>query len=141
MTINSELNRDKFSQQWIQIGFYATSIIFNLCLVAQLLTVGIAYFNDPSWWKIHVLLVRGYSGLSLILFAGSVVAPFSKRIRYLASSLPVLLGLQFCSIHVQTPLHLEVLHPLIGFILVYVSSSLVHRVSAKVFKETNDFIN
>ena len=49
MTINSELNRDKFSQQWIQIGFYATSIIFNLCLVAQLLTVGIAYFNDPSW--------------------------------------------------------------------------------------------
>ena len=126
MTINSEL--DKPSQHWMKIGFYAIAILFNLCLIAQLLTVGIAYFNDPSWWNIHVLLVRGYGGLSLILFAGSAILPFSKRIRSLAASLPVLLGLQFCSIHVQAPLHLEILHPLIGFTLVYVSTTLVHRV-------------
>jgi hypothetical protein len=41
----------------------------------------------------------------------------------------VLLGLQFASIHLKTPFHLEILHPLIGFSLFYISSSLVHHVS------------
>ena len=137
MITNSQLDRYKSERRWIQIGFYAIAIIFNLCLIAQLLTVGIAYFNDSSWWNVHVLLVRGYSGLSLILLAVGAIAPFSKRIRSLTASLPVLLGLQFCSIHVQTPLHLEVLHPLIGFVLVYVSSSLVHRLSREVFYKSD----
>lgn len=47
------------------------------------------------------------------------MAPFSDKVRSLALSLPVLLGLQFCSIHLKTSLHLEVLHPLIGFTLFY----------------------
>jgi hypothetical protein len=41
----------------------------------------------------------------------------------------LLLGLQIASIHLKSPLHLEVLHPLIGFTLLYVSSSLVHTTS------------
>ena len=122
---------------WVQIGFYATSIIFNLCLIAQLLTVGIAYFNNPAWWDIHIGLVRGYSGLSLILLGWAFIAPFSTKVRSLTVSLPVLLGLQFASIHLRTPLHLEVLHPLIGFSLLYVSSSLVHRI-ARSLSPTRD---
>lgn len=129
MTTNSEIGSHRTPTRWIQIGFYATSIVFNVCLIAQLLTVGVAYFNDPAWWDIHVWLVRGYSGLSLILLGWSFIAPFSPKIRYLALSLPVLLGLQFASIHLRTSLHLEVLHPLIGFALLYVSSSLVHSIS------------
>ena len=123
----SEINSDRTPIRWMQIGFYATSIVFNVCLIAQLLTVGVAYFNDPGWWTVHIWLVRGYSGLSLILLGWSFLAPFSRRIRHLAASLPLLLGLQFSSIHLKSPLHLEVLHPLIGFALLYVSSSLVHR--------------
>lgn len=133
MMTNTEI--DRASPQWMQSGFYATSIVFNLCLIAQVLTVGIAYFDDPVWWTVHVWLVRGYSGLSLVLLGGSLILPFSDKIRSLAASLPVLLGLQFCSIHLKTPLHLEVLHPLIGFTLFYVSSSLVHRVSRDVFNK------
>ncbi len=133
MMTNTEI--DRASPQWMQIGFYATSIVFNLCLIAQVLTVGVAYFNDPAWWTVHVWLVRGYSGLSLVLLGGSLIVPFSDKIRSLAASLPVLLGLQFCSIHLKTPLHLEVLHPLIGFTLFYVSSSLVHCVSRDVFNK------
>ena len=137
MTINSSLDpevpelgcdHDKSPKDWMKTGFYVIAVLFNLCLIAQLLTVGIAYFNDPGWWNIHVLLVRGYAGISLVLLAGARILPFSKRIRALATSLPVLLGLQFGSIHIKTPLHLEILHPLIGFSLVYVSSTLVHRV-------------
>lgn len=137
MTTNSEIDRDIAATSLVKLGFYATSILFNVCLIAQVLTVGVAYFTDPAWWNIHVWLVRGYSGLSLILLAGSLIAPFSNRIRSLAASLPVLLGLQFCSIHLKTPLHLEVLHPLIGFTLLYVSSSLVHRVSHEVSNKSD----
>ncbi len=136
MTINLEGDRDRTPLNWIQIGLFATSVIFNLCLIAQLLTVGIAYFYDPAWWNVHVWLVRGYSGLSLIILGGTAIATFSDRIRSLAASLPVLLGLQFCSIHLKTPLHLEVLHPLIGFTLLYVSSSLVHRLSRELFNKS-----
>jgi Family of unknown function (DUF6220) len=132
MTTNLEIERTP--TRWVQIGFYAISIVFNLCLVTQLVTVGVAYFYDPAWWDIHVWLVRGYSGLSLILLGGSFIAPFSRRIRSLAASLPVLLGLQFASIHIKTPFHLEILHPLIGFTLLSVSSSLVHRVSRSLSK-------
>jgi hypothetical protein len=127
MAINSEIEHAHAPTGWMQSGFYAVSIVFNVCLIGQLLTVGFAYFNNPAWWDIHVWLVRGYSGLSLILLGWSFIAPFSRRIRHLAASLPVLLGLQFCSIHLKSALHLEVLHPLIGFALLYVSSSLVHR--------------
>ncbi|MEL6495913.1 MAG: DUF6220 domain-containing protein [Cyanobacteria bacterium J06623_7] len=120
----------------MKTGFYVIAILFNLCLIAQLLTVGIAYFNDPGWWQIHVWLVRGYAGLSLVLLVGSAIIPFSQRIRSLAASLPILLGIQFCSIHAPTPLHLEILHPLIGFTLVYVSSTLVHRVWGSISQTT-----
>jgi hypothetical protein len=136
MTISSEVNRN-VSMNGAGIGFYAISILFNICLIAQVLTVGVAYFTDPTWWRVHVWLVRGYSGLSLVLLAGALMLPFSKRSRSLAISLPVLLGLQFFSIHVRTPLHLEVLHPLIGFSLFYVSSSLVHHVSREIFNQSD----
>lgn len=136
MTTNLEIDRDIATISRLQRSFYATSILFNICLIAQVLTVGVAYFTDPAWWNIHVWLVRGYSGLSLILLAGSLLAPFSNKTRSLAATLPVLLGLQFCSIHLKIPLHLEVLHPLIGFTLFYVSSSLVHSVSREVFNKS-----
>ena len=136
MNTTSEIDRDRTPTNWVQIGFYTTSIVFNLCLIAQLLTVGVAYFNDPSWWNIHVWLVRGYGGLSLILWGWSSLAPFSRKIRHLAATLPVLLGLQFVSIHLKTPLHLEVFHPLIGFSLLYVSLTLVHSTS-RILSPTN----
>lgn len=126
--IDSDIKLERTGSDWRQRGFYGISVVFNLCLVAQVLSVGVAYFSDPSWWTIHVWLVRGYSGLSLVLLGGAWTLPLSKRIRSLAASLPVLLLFQFCSIHLNTPFHLQVLHPLIGFTLFYVSSSLVHHV-------------
>lgn len=120
---------DRILSRWMQIGFYATSIIFNICLITQLLTVGIAYFNNPSWWNIHAWLVRGYGGLSLVLLGWAFIAPFSRKIRYFTASISILLGMQFASIHLKSPLHLEVFHPLIGFMLLYISSSLVHTTS------------
>jgi Family of unknown function (DUF6220) len=128
MTTNSNLADLQVSDRWGQIGFYTVSVLFNLCLIAQVLTVGMAYFYSPSWWSAHVWLVRSYSGLSLILLGWAVWTPFSARIRGLTASLPVLLGLQFLTIHVKTPLHLDVLHPLFGFTLLSISSTLVHRV-------------
>jgi|GEM_PF-1458720 len=133
MTTHPERDLNIATASWVKPAFYAISIFFNVCLIGQVITVGVAYFTDSAWWNIHVWLVRGYSGLSLILLAGALIAPFSKPIRSLAISLPVLLGFQFCSIHLKTPLHLEVLHPLIGFTLFYVSSSLVHRLSREGF--------
>ncbi|MEG4088342.1 DUF6220 domain-containing protein [Microcoleus sp. Pol12B4] len=134
--MTTDLELDRAPTPWMAIGFYATSIVFNVCLIAQLLTVGVAYFNNPAWWNIHVWLVRGYSGLSLVLLGWSFIAPFSRRIRHFTTSLPVLLGLQFASIHLKSPLHLEILHPLIGFTLLYVSSSLVHHIS-RTLSSTN----
>lgn len=133
--MNSEIDRD--SIRWMHMGFYATSVVFNLCLIAQLLTVGVAYFVNPAWWDIHVWLVRGYSGLSLLLLGWSFLSQFSPQIQRLTASLPVLLGLQFLTVHVKSPFHLEVLHPLIGFTLLFVSSSLVHslgRMLSTTFK-------
>ncbi|BAZ25417.1 hypothetical protein NIES4073_63220 [Kalymmatonema gypsitolerans NIES-4073] len=119
--------------RWIQIGFLAIAVLFNLCLTAQVLTVGLAYFYNPQWWNIHVWLVRGYSGLSLLLLLWVYLSPFPQRVRSLTASMPVLLGLQFLTIHLKSPLPLGVLHPLIGFTLFSVSSTLVHRVQRVVF--------
>lgn len=112
------------------IGFYALAVIFNLCLVAQLLTVGLAVFHHPAWWSGHVWLVRSYSGLSLLLLAWVYWQPFPQRVRSLTLSFPILLGLQFLTIHLQTPLPLPlaVVHPLLGFALFSASTTLVHRV-------------
>ena len=136
MTANAEMDSNTSSlhqvsdlTQWKQSAFYGMTIVFNLCLVAQVLTVGVAYFEDPVWWNVHVWLVRGYSGLSLLLWAGTWFVSLPGKIRSLSMGLVVLLGLQFCSIHLRTPFHLEVLHPLVGFSLFYLSSSLVHSVS------------
>jgi hypothetical protein len=122
------------------IGFYALAVLFNLCLVAQVLTVGLAYFDHPAWWNTHVWLVRGYSGLSLVLLAWVYWIPMSKRIRVLTLSLPILLGLQFLTIHTQLslPISLAILHPLLGFSLFSASTTLVHRLGNIVFPKKDD---
>ena len=118
------------TSQSVIIGFYSLAVLFNLCLSAQVVTVGLAYFYDAAWWTTHVWLVRGYGGLAVILWAGAYWIPFSKRIKALTTSFPILLGLQFLTIHLQTPLPvpLAILHPLIGFSLFSASATLVHRV-------------
>ena len=113
--------------RWVQLGFLALAILFNLCLVAQLLTVGLAVFSDASWWQVHVWLVRGYGGVAVLLLAGSFIAPFPKRIQALTKAIVILLLLQFVTAHIQQPLPLGILHPLTGFILFTTSTTLVHR--------------
>jgi len=95
-------------------------------LIAQVLTVGIAYFNDPAlveypclararvWWIVIYLTDMVVDRPSP---AESDISPQSTR----AAGTPIF------SIHLKSPLHLEVFHPLIGFTLLSVSSSLVHR--------------
>lgn len=117
----------------LMLGFYIMAILFNLCLIAQVCTVGIAYFYDLKWWQIHIWLVRGYAGASLILAIGAYFGTFSPRIRSLAITMPVLLGLQFLTIHLKTPVPLALVHPLIGFALFSASTSLVHRASEFIF--------
>lgn len=129
MAISSHLNSaPTASRRWTQIGFYAVAVCFNLCLIAQILTVGLAYFYNPQWWNAHVWLVRSYSGLSLVLLVWVYLVPYPRRVRSLTTSMPVLLALQFLTIHLKSPLPLGVLHPLLGFTLFSTSTTLVHRV-------------
>lgn len=111
------------------IVFYVLAVLFNLCLAIQLVTVGLALFHNPAWWQNHTGLVRGYSGLSLILMIWAYKIALPRKIRIFTVSFPVLLGLQFLTIHAQTslPLPLAIVHPLIGFALFYASTTLVHR--------------
>lgn len=132
MTASSGSDAIQTSQQQSQMLFYILAVLFNLCAIAQILTVGLAYFSNSEWWNVHVWLVRGYGWLSLILLVWAYSIPFSPKVRRLAVSLPILLGLQFLTIHLKFPLPLGVLHPLIGFALFSASTSLVHRVSRVV---------
>lgn len=140
MTIN--LSSPMQTTNWRQLGFYALALLFNLCLIAQVLTVGLAYFYNPEWWNIHVLLVRGYSILVPIMLLWVFISPFPQRVRKLVISTLVLLGLQFITIHLKSPLNISVLHPLIGFSLFNISTTLVHRVQHVVFpKDVETDIN
>lgn len=122
---------------WVRVSFLAIAILFNLCLVAQLLTVGLAVFSNPAWWQIHIWLVRGYGGLAAILLIGPFITPFSKRIQALTKGIAILLVLQFVTAHVQQPIPLGIVHPLTGFALFTDSTTLVHRVVPLVFKKTD----
>ena len=127
----------KLSGCWIQKGFLAIAVLFNFCLIAQLLTVGLAVFDDPTWWHIHVLLVRGYSGLVVLLLAGLLVNQFPQKIKMLTVGLAVLLTLQFITGHLNHLLHLGILHPLLGFSLFTSSTTLVHRSWHEVFDRSD----
>ncbi len=74
-------------------------------------------------------------GLSLLLLLWVYLVPFPHRLRTLTASMPVLLGLQFLTIHLKSPLPLAVLHPLIRFTLFSVSATLVHHVQRLVFSK------
>jgi Family of unknown function (DUF6220) len=133
MMIDLDSEQAKLSGRWIQKGFLAIVMVFNLCLISQLLTVGLAIFIDPTWWNIHVLLVRGYSGLVVLLLAGLLIHPFPQKIKTLTASLVALLTLQFITGHLNHSFHLGVLHPLLGFSLFTSSTTLVHRAWHEVF--------
>lgn len=137
MTLTSSSNGVQSSGRWMQVVFFTIVVFFNLCLNAQVLTVGLAYFYNPEWWNIHIGLVRGFSGLSLILLVLVFLTPFPKRVRSLTASIPVLLGLQFLTIHLKLPFPPAVFHPLIGFTLFSVSTTLVHRTQRFVFPKPN----
>jgi hypothetical protein len=134
---NSGIDNTQTSMPWTRSGFFVLAVFFNLCLAAQVLTVGLAYFYNPDWWNLHIWLVRGYSGLSLILLGWVFLVPFPRRVQSLTASLPVLLGLQFLTIHLKAPFPLGVFHPLIGFSLFSISTTLVHRVSRIVSPNRN----
>lgn len=144
MKLSAELS-DKIADQQppfqpVMLVYYAAVVFFNLCLTAQVLTVGLAYFYNPTWWNLHVWLVRGYGGLSLLLLGGAWYLPLPQRIKTLATGLPILLGLQFLTIHLRMPLAipvpLAVVHPLIGFSLFSASTTLVHRMRHVVWPQT-----
>ncbi|TWH54816.1 DUF6220 domain-containing protein [Dulcicalothrix desertica] len=101
MTIN--LTSNVQTTNWRQFGFYAMALLLNLCLVAQVLTVGLAYFYNPEWWNIHVFLVHEYSVLVPIMLLWVFISPFPQRVRKLVISTLVLLGLQFITIHLKSP--------------------------------------
>ena len=124
-------------KRWVQVGFLAIAVLFNLCLVAQLLTVGLAVFSDASWWQVHVWLVRGYGGLAVLLLIGIFLTPFSERIQALTKAIAILLLMQFVTAHVQQPIPLSVLHPLTGFTLFTTSTTLVHRAMPFVTGRSN----
>ncbi|MGD1804085.1 DUF6220 domain-containing protein [Dapis sp. BLCC M126] len=134
---SNSLIQPKAPVHWTLMSCFILVVFFNLCLYAQVLTVGLAYFYNPEWWQVHVWLVRGYSGLSLILLAWVYLIIVPLRVRYLTTSLPVLLGLQFLTIHLKTPIPLAIIHPLIGFSLFSVSTTLVHRMSRFLFPKTD----
>jgi Family of unknown function (DUF6220) len=141
MMIDLYPEQTKLSGRWIQKGFLAIAILLNFCLIAQLLTVGLAVFNDPTWWNIHVVLVQGYGGLVILLLAGLFIHPFPQKIKMLTASLVILLTLQFITGHLNHPLHLGILHPLIGFLLFTSSTTLVHRSWHEVFDRSDSVAN
>jgi len=99
MTIDFNFDRVQPSVRKFQIGFYLVATLFTLCLIAQVLTVGLAFFYNPEWWNIHVWLVRGYGGLTAILLLWVFLIEFPRRVQSLTASIAVLLGLQFLTIH------------------------------------------
>jgi hypothetical protein len=133
MTVNSGIDDTQISGRWIQIGFFIAAVFFNLCIAIQIFSVGLAYFYNSDWWNLHIWLVRGYSGLSLILLIWVFLMPFPSRVQRLTAAIPVLLGLQFLTIHLKTSFPLAVFHPLIGFSLFSISTTLVHRTFRIVF--------
>jgi hypothetical protein len=141
MNIDLPSDRTQISRSWTQIGFLTIAILFNFCLIAQLLTVGLAVFDDPTWWNIHVLLVRGYGGLVVLLLAGLFVHPFPQKIKMLTVGLIILLTLQFITGHLNHLLHLGILHPLLGFSLFTSSTTLVHRAWHEVFDRSDSVAN
>ncbi len=126
------------SVNWTLKGFFTLVICFNLCLSIQVLTVGLAYFYSPVWWQAHTWLVRGYSGISIILLIWAHRINIYRRVRSLTISLPIVLGLQFLTIHLKISIPLAVLHPLIGFTLFSISTTLVHRVSCVLFPKVDE---
>ncbi|MGF2034300.1 MAG: DUF6220 domain-containing protein [Nostoc sp. CmiVER01] len=137
MTVNSGIDDTQISGRWIQISFFIAVVFFNLCLAIQVFSVGLAYFYNSDWWNLHIWLVRGYSGFSLILLIWVYLMRFPPKVQRLTASIPVLLGLQFLTIHLKTPFPLAVFHPLIGFSLFSISTTLVHRTSQIVFPNHN----
>ncbi|MDZ8222718.1 DUF6220 domain-containing protein [Nostoc sp. ChiVER01] len=137
MTVNSGIDNTQISGRWIQISFFIAVVFFNLCLAIQVFSVGLAYFYNSDWWNLHIWLVRGYSGFSLILLIWVYLMRFPPKVQRLTASIPVLLGLQFLTIHLKTPFPLAVFHPLIGFSLLSISTTLVHRTSQIVFPNHN----
>lgn len=138
--LSDQIAEHQPSAQPVMRVYYAAVVFFNLGLTAQVLTVGLAYFYNPTWWNLHVWLVRGYGGVSLLLLGGAWYLPLPQRVKALATGLPILLGLQFLTIHLQmpvlVPVPLAVLHPLIGFSLFSVSTTLVHRMRHVVWPQS-----
>ncbi len=137
MTVNSGIDETQISGRWIEISFLIAAVLFNLCLVTQIFSVGLAYFYNSDWWNLHIWLVRGYGRLSLILLVWVFLIPFPPRVQCLTASMPVLLGMQFLTIHLKTSFPLAVFHPLIGFSLFFISTTLVHRTSHIIFPNYN----
>lgn len=85
--------------------------------------------------------MRGYGGLAVLLLAGLLINPFPQKIKMLTAGLVTILTLQFITVRLNHPLHLGILHPLLGFLLFTSSTTLVHRSWHEVLDRSDSVAN
>lgn len=114
-----------FGKQSFKIIFLIGIIIFVVCLLLQLFTVGMSVFINPSWWATHTQFAHVIGSLALILLPVAFLGRFPKTIWGLTGLINTLLFVQFATIHLSVLPGLSlssVLHPVNAFFLLWAAT-------------------
>jgi len=95
-----------------------------LCVVAQTLIAGLAVFGNAEWWRNHVIFVRIFEYLPLLMLVFAFAGKMPATLKWHSVALIVLIILQYFT--ANTP-WAGALHPVIALLMFWLALATARR--------------
>lgn len=134
LKLNEESKRKKFSKK----AYAILSVIFAICVVAQVFLAGLAIFDNPLNWRNHTTFVHLFEFIPVLMLILSFVGNMPRwAIGYSASMFGVIFVMYFTANITSVLPWAAAIHPVIAVALFWLSIKLVPKAWKLAFKPSS----
>lgn len=109
-------------------AFLGLSLVFTLCVAAQVFIAGLAVFVAPAHWAQHASFVHVFEFVPLLMLAVSAAGRLPVRLRWLSAALFALVYAQYFTANIRglAPL-VAALHPVVALAIFWLALRVVRE--------------
>lgn len=109
-------------------AFIALAWVLVLCIAIQTLLAGLAVFSDARWWGSHVMFVRFFELVPLLMLVFAFAGKLRAVLKWHCAALLLLIVLQHATANVAA---VGALHPVIALVMFWLALATARRSVAK----------
>lgn len=108
--------------------FVYLAVAFSLSVAIQVLIAGIAIFVDPVKWKTHIIFVRIFEYIPLLMLIFSFLGNLPTSLRWHSLGLFLLIMGMYATANITSVIPIAgAFHPVIALIMFWISVSIIPK--------------